>query len=116
MDVRSVCNGMMRLLAIFAAVLVFGLAPAFDAVACAAEAPVAAADYDVSVHEPIEADEYGAGEAACLHGHCHHTPAPATAPQELALTAYARPTAPPPLADERLHGRHLAGLKRPPRV
>lgn len=116
MDVRSICNAMMRVLAVFAAVLVFGLAPAFDAVACAAESPVAAADHDVSAHAPEDAADHGPGEAACLHGHCHHGQAPVTSPQELHGAVYAQAAAVRPLATERLDGLHLAGLKRPPRT
>lgn len=116
MDVRSICNAMMRGLAVFAAVLVFGLAPAFDAVACAAETPVAAADHDVSVHAPEDVAEHGPNEAACLHGHCHHGQVPIAAPQDLHGALYAKSGAPTPLAAERRDGLHLSGLKRPPRA
>jgi len=113
--VGSIRNVVTRMLAVFAAVLLFGLAPALDAVACAPEPPVAA-NHDVSAHDADDADEHGPGEAACLHGHCHHGQAPVTAPQELHGAVYAQAAAVRPLAAERLDGLHLAGLKRPPRA
>ena len=111
----SIRIGMLKALAAFAAVLVFGFAPALDAVACAAEPPAVMADHDVSAHAPADADDHGPGETACLHGHCHHSQAPTPPEQGLAQVAYAGAAALPPDAAERLRGLSLTGLKRPPR-
>lgn len=71
---RTIASFKRLIAALTLVVAVFVAAPVIDAVTCAPESPVAAAEHVSSDHGPKGGDHGGAGadHAVCAHGHCHH--------------------------------------------